>query len=82
MPEQLIEEVSNVTNLWGFWVSPDTYVMQTPAGYAVAFYADGHLSLRLIYEGRRHLQNHRGVKTKKHAVTLLKRFYYEVINNN
>ncbi|MCA0354685.1 MAG: hypothetical protein LCH85_22050 [Chloroflexi bacterium] len=80
MPERLIDEVSNVNRSDGFWTSPDTYVMQTPCGYAIAFYADGHLSLRLIYEGRRHLQNHRGVKTKKHAVTLLRRFYYEVID--
>lgn len=79
MAEQLIDEVSNITSLWGFWCSNDTYLMQTPCGYAVAFYADGHVSLRLIYGGRRHLQNHRGVKTKKHAVTLLKRFYNEVI---
>ena len=80
MAEQLIDEVSNIKNLWGFWCSNDTYLMLGRCGYVVAFYADEHLSLRLIYGGRRRLQNHRGVKTKKHGVTLLKRFYYEVIN--
>lgn len=73
---ELLEDWSSpIDGLDGYWCSEDVYLLSTPEGYVTLFYSADRAMMRFISDGHRWQRIYSNVKSKRHAVTLAKRFY-------
>lgn len=68
-----------VSSFGGLWHTDAFYLMETPYGFCTIYHSVDRTVIKIITHGKRHTKIMANVQSKKHAVTLAKRFIDEVL---